>query len=135
VKVFNHHVPLQLLILIALDAVLALLGFHFASLFLPADALGIVPSSGAERLLNSVVFGALIWSSQAAMGLYSGSQRYSLEAMLARTLVGIALAAVALSLADFFFEFAESRAEWMTALALTTVLLFGSRILSTRLLD
>lgn len=134
-KVLNHHISVQLAFVAAMDTVLAIAGFYLGNSLVPAHLLDAVPSRGLLLHLNVLVFTIFVVTGQAAMGLYSGQQRYEVEGVLARTIVGLAIAAIGLSFADFLLEFVGSRSEWLTALLIASVLLCTARILTYKMID
>lgn len=134
-KVVNSYISAQLLIVAAFDAVLAVASFYLGNFLVPATLLDAVPSEGLLLHLNVVIFAPIVVACQAAMGLYSSQQRYEIEGVIARTIIGIALATLSLAFADFLFEFAASRTEWLMAVVVATALLCVGRILTLRLID
>ena len=119
----------------AADAALAVASFYLSNLFLPEEWLDLVPSQGPVLHMNVLLFAVFVVTGQSAMGIFSTQQRESIEAVLARTIAGICLAALGLAMLEFVIEFVGSRTEWLGALVLCSLLLCVSRIYLSRVLD
>ena len=134
-KIFNQHASIQRLVLPAADATLAVASFYLSNLFMPADWLDLVPSQGPVLHFNALLFAVFVLAGQSAMGIFSAQQRESIEALVARTFVGICMAATGLAMLDFVVEFVGSRTEWLGALVLCLLLLCASRVYFFRIFD
>ena len=119
----------------AADAALAVASFYLSNLFLPEEWLDLVPSQGPVLHMNVLLFAVFVVTGQSAMGIFSTQQRESIEAVLARTIAGICLAALGLAMLEFVIEFVGSRTEWLGALVLCSLLLCVSRIYLSGVLD
>jgi sugar transferase (PEP-CTERM system associated) len=134
-RIFSHHVPVRLLLIGLADVATAAASYYLASVLLPEQAFDLVASEGWQLLAHVALFTMFVVTSQAALGLYSAQQRFQIEGVLVRTLVGMAGAAVALALLAFLFEVFRSRAEWLLAFGLCTVVLCTLRIVERNFLD
>ena len=134
-RVLKHHVSTQLLLIAALDVVSAAGSYYLANLLLPERALGLLATTGWSLHLNALLFTLFVATGQAATGLHSASQRFRIEGVLARTLVGLAAAAIALGLCAFLLEIFSSRFEWMLAFGICTLLLAATRIATQNMLN
>jgi sugar transferase (PEP-CTERM system associated) len=128
-------VPARLVLIAAADVATAAVSYYVASLLLPESALDLVASEGWQLLAHVGLFAVFVVTSQAALGLYSAQQRYRIEGVLARTLVGLVGAAVGLALLAFLFDVFRSRAEWLLAFGICTILMFTLRITARNFLD
>src|SRR5262245_5770860 len=94
-KLFNHHVPMPTLMLMAYEAFAAGVSIYIAGVV----RLGFdwqTPPEAAPSPAKAVLFGALTLAGLGAMGLYhTHYQRLSREAVIARIAAGLALAALA----------------------------------------
>lgn len=110
------------------DAVTAAGSYYVANAFLPERAFDLVASEGWLLHVQAGLFALSVLVFQAALGLYSSQQRFQIEGVLARTLVALVSAAVALGLLAFLFEIFESRAEWLFAFGVCLTLLCVLRV-------
>jgi sugar transferase (PEP-CTERM system associated) len=122
-------------LLAAIDVAIAAGSYYIANVLLPERALDLVASSGWRLHLNAAVFTFVVVASQSAMGIYSAQQRFQIEGVLARMLVGIGVAVISLALLGFVFEIFTSRGEWLFAFGACTILLGFARITSRNALD
>jgi sugar transferase (PEP-CTERM system associated) len=134
-RIFSQHMPVRLLLVALADVAIAAASYLLASVLLPERALDLVASEGWQLLAHVVLFTAFVVTSQAALGLYSAQQRFRIEGVLARTVVGLCGAAIGLALLAFLFEVFRSRAEWLLAFGLCTLLLCVLRIVGRNFLD
>jgi len=134
-RIFNHHVPARLLLIALADVAIAAASYYLASVLLPERALDLVASEGWKLVAHVALFAAFVATSQAALGLYSAQQRFQIEGVLARTLVGLCGAALGLAMLAFLFEVFRSRAEWLLAFGICTVLMVAVRIAARDFLD
>lgn len=134
-KIFKHHFPTQLLLLAAVDVVTAAASYYIANAALPERVFDLVASSGWQLHVQAMLFTLVIVGGQAAMGLYSSQQRFQIEGVLARMIVGIGVAAVGLGVVGFAFEVLGSRGEWLFAFGTCTLLLGLARIAARKVLD
>jgi sugar transferase (PEP-CTERM system associated) len=135
-KVLSHHVPLPTLISLAYEFVAA-----SASLYIAALArfntdwpdVGEMAPSPAIALL----FGALAVIGLAAMGLYQGQhRRLSREAVVARVIAGLGLAALAEAVVFYVLpDVAQGRGVWGLSLLFSFALIVIGRALVVRLVS
>lgn len=119
----------------AFDAVLSIGSFYISNAVVPVELLDLRTSEGLVLHVNAALFTVFVLAGQAAMGLYSGQQRYAIEGVVARTIVGLSIAAICLAFADFVLEFVGSRTEWLSALAIAALLLCLGRVMTSRIID
>jgi sugar transferase (PEP-CTERM system associated) len=123
------------LLLAAIDVVIAAGSYYIANVLLPERALDLVASSGWRLHVNATVFTLVVVAGQSAMGIYSPQQRFQIEGVLARMIVGIGIAVISLALLGFVFEIFTSRGEWLLAFGTCAVLLALARISARNALD
>jgi sugar transferase (PEP-CTERM system associated) len=117
------------------DAVATAGSYYFANAFLPERTFDLVASEGWLLHIQAALFAAVVFTFQAGLGLYSSQQRFQIEGVLARTLLGLVSAAACLGLLAFLFEIFQSRAEWLFAFGICIVVLSALRIVERNFLD
>jgi len=114
---------------LAFSAVLAAAGLRFQGDF-PADAVG------WSLVLRATVFAVAVVVALTAMGLYQIRQRLKIEGVLARLVIGLGFAAVALALIYYVAPVVSLwRGWWVLSFAVTLGLLVASRTAFARVVE
>jgi len=135
VKILQLHIHPQILLIVVSEFLLAGGSFYLSAYLITAGDL--VAARASEGLLfpRALLFACLVVTGISAMGLYSVQQRLRIEEIWARVFVGLALAGVLVALLDFFISFVQGRALWVSAFAVSLVLLSGARVFFKGALD
>jgi len=129
-RIFNQHVPSPILLLVGAEWALAAGSVYLAGLIRFVGDWDAVQRYAGSMVAQAIVFGVVVVLCIAAMGLYHARQRARIEGVIARVVIAVALAAVALTLVYFVFPpVAQGRGIWGLSLTLSLVLLTGGRLL------
>ncbi len=135
IRIFNHYVPVQNIVMVVLDGAILLLAMY-AGLFLRwADADH--PLAALETYLpQAIIFAGVITLIMFAVGLYERRVWRHWSTLVARRIVGVGLAVLVLSLIFYIFP---TTAIWRSALVIAALLAivmgFAVRFLYFRLTD
>jgi len=116
------------------DFLLAAAGFYLSFLILFDGRNPTQAAEAATLTWRMLLFALFVSGGIGATGLYGHQQRYQIEGILARLIVGLCFAATGLALLDFIFDYIEWRGLWVLAVGLSGGLLAVSRVLLHRLL-
>ncbi len=134
-KVLDHYIAPQVLLIVAVDFALAFSSLYLGYVVSEVGGFATAVHGAFGLFWRAAVFAAAINAGIAATGLYSVQQRYRIEGVLARMLVGVGFGAVAIALLNFLFQFVHSRLVWLLALGSSAVLLGIGRAVFARHLD
>jgi sugar transferase (PEP-CTERM system associated) len=135
VKIFAHHIAPQVLLIAAVDFAVGLASLYLAYFVVHSAGFASAVGGGPHLFLRAVVLALCLMLSMAAMGLYHGQLRYRIEGVLARMIVGVGFAAVAIAMLEFLFRFVDSRPVWVIALGVSAVLLGTGRAVFAGFVD
>ncbi len=134
-KILTHYIAPQILLIVAVDFALAIISLYVGYIVVRAFGFAAAMPGGAGLFARSALFAVAVNGGIAATGLYSIQQRYRAAAVVARMLIGIGFAALAIAVLDFLLRFTDSRPVWLIALGLSAILLGAARTLFTRHID
>jgi sugar transferase (PEP-CTERM system associated) len=128
VRILRLHIPTSIIIYVVTDLLLATGGFLLAFWWL-YDGTYETQLAESETLgLRVALFDLFVIGGVGATGLYGRQQRYRIEGILARLIVGLGFATAGLSLLDFVFDFIAWRGLWLLAMIVAGLLLVAARI-------
>jgi len=132
-RVLNHHVPFPTLLSVAYEFVAATASVYLAG-FIRLGTVWPSATDVAPSVSKALLFAALTVLGLAAMGLYQAHfRRLSREAIVARILAGVGLAALGETVIFFFLpNLAYGRGVWGLSVVLSFFLIVAGRALLVR---
>jgi sugar transferase (PEP-CTERM system associated) len=133
-KVLGHHVYSPVVLLAAVEFVLAALAFIGAAAVLRGYFK--LDDLWSSYLLHwTGVFAVSMSIGLTAVGLYQAKQRLRIEGVLARVIVGVGIGAVAVAVMNFLFPEEIGGRLWATSAAAVVVVIGAGRIIFWRWVD